>query len=313
VFRFHVDVLDEALAEMRRRIAATVWPEAETLGFVSYGWYGYEGLQGAPDAAGRNFVEYYLDQMKAAEAAHGSRLVDYLDLHWYPEARGGGVRVTEQDTSAAVVAARVQAPRSLWDASYVEDSWITSSLGDQPIRLFPLMRERIAAHYPGTNLAVTEWNYGGGGHISGAVAAADVLGIFGRECVAVAALWPLSDDESFIMAAFQVFRNYDGSGSAFGDTSISAESSAVDQATVYASIDSGDPTRVVIVAINKQSVARTAAVTVAHPTAFSKADVFTVTSAGANPEPATALTAVATNAFRYQMPAMSVSVIVPKP
>jgi hypothetical protein len=251
--------------------------------------------------------------MKAAEVDHGSRLIDYLDLHWYPEAQGGGVRITEQDTSSAVVAARVQAPRSLWDDGYVESSWITSSLGDQPIRLIPLMRERIAAHYPGTNLAFTEWNYGGGSHISGAVAAADVLGIFGRECVGAAALWPLSDDESFIMAAFQVFRNYDGSGAAFGDTSISAESSAIDQATVYASVDSANPARVVIVAINKQSTARTAALTVAHPTAFTNADVFTVTSAGASPEPATALTAVATNAFRYPMPAMSVSVIVPKP
>ena len=37
--------------------------------------------------------------------------MDVIDLHWYPEAQGGGVRITENNNSAAVVAARVQAPR----------------------------------------------------------------------------------------------------------------------------------------------------------------------------------------------------------
>ena len=48
-----------------------------------------------PDAANRNFLDFYLQQMKAADTAAGTRLVDYLDLHWYPEATGGGTRITE--------------------------------------------------------------------------------------------------------------------------------------------------------------------------------------------------------------------------
>ena len=64
--------------------------------------------------------------MREAESTSaGRRLVDVLDLHWYPEARGGGVRITEADASAAVAAARVQAPRSLWDPGYAETSWIS--------------------------------------------------------------------------------------------------------------------------------------------------------------------------------------------
>ena len=109
--------------------------------------------------------------------------MDVLDLHWYPEARGGGARVIEDNNGPAVAAARVQAPRSLWDPSYVETSWISLDARAGAIRLIPRMKEKIAAHYPGTGLAVTEYNYGGGGHISGALAQADVLGILGREGV----------------------------------------------------------------------------------------------------------------------------------
>ena len=63
--------------------------------------------------------------MSAAATVAGKRLVDYLDVHWYPEATGGGIRITDNGTGAAEVAAREQAPRSLWDPSYVETSWIT--------------------------------------------------------------------------------------------------------------------------------------------------------------------------------------------
>ncbi|MGZ3423703.1 MAG: glycoside hydrolase family 44 protein [Polyangiales bacterium] len=290
-----------------------VTPTAKVTGFVSYGFNGYVNLQSAPDAAGKgDFTEYWLDKMKAGETAAGKRLVDYLDLHWYSEAQGGGTRITGSDTSAAVVAARVQAPRSLWDPTYSETSWIKDYLGG-PIKLIPRYLGKIAAHYPGTQLAISEWNYGGGTHISGALASADVLGIFGREGVGIATLWELNGDEHFTYAAFKAYRNFDGAGAAFGDTSISAKTSDVATATVYASVDAAKPTRVVIIAINKATTAKTAGITVAHPTSFKTAKVYTVTSASATPAAAPAISVVATNAFRYSMPAQSISVIVPAP
>jgi len=291
----------------------TVWPAAKVTGFVSYGWNGYVTLQNTPDAAGKGeAIDYYLDKMKAAETAAGKRVVDYLDLHWYPEAKGGETRITAADTSAAVVTARVQAPRSLWDPTYREVSWINDVIKG-PIRLLPRVRDKIAAHYPGTDIAITEWNYGGGGHISGGVAAADVLGIFGREGVGVAAYWALGSDESFANAAFRAYRNFDGQGSAFGDTSIYASSSDVATATSYASFDAANPARVVIVAINKSDASKTAGIKVAHPTAFSTLKVWTLTATGAALTPAADVTATATNAFRYTMPALSVSVLAAKP
>jgi hypothetical protein len=287
-----------------------VWPTAPVLGFVSYGFNGYVNLQNAPDGAGRNFIEWYLDQAKAAEQGGGKRLIDYLDLHWYPEARGGGVRIIDNDNTAAVVQAREQAPRSLWDSSYQETSWIRDYMGG-PIDLIHWVKSRIDAHYPGTKLSFTEWDYGGGNHISGAIAAADVLGVFGRESVGLATYWPLNSDESFAYAAFRAYRNYDGQGSTFGDTSISATSSDVPTATVYASIDSGVSGRAVIVAINKATSSKTAGIRIAHTSSYTTASVWVLTAAQANLGAGTPLAAAATNAFRYTMPAQSVSVIVP--
>jgi hypothetical protein len=292
------------------KAAKAVWPSAEILGFVSYGFNGYVSLQNASDANGRNFIDWYLDQAKAAEATDGKRLIDYLDLHWYPEARGGGQRVTDGDNSAAVVAAREQAPRSLWDASYSETSWVRDYLA-APIDLLHWLGKKVTAHYPGTRLAFSEWDYGGGDHISGAIAVADALGIYGKESVGLATYWPLKADESFAYAAFRAYRNFDGSGAAFGDTSVAATSSDVPVATVYASIDAANTHRTVIVAINKATTAKSAAIRIAHSASYKTARVFVLTGGQAALTAGAGLTAVAANAFHYDMPAQSVSVIVP--
>src|SRR5207302_1873942 len=99
-------------------------PNALVFGPVCYGWAGFTSLQGAPDANGRNFLDFYLASMRDAERSGGKRLLDVLDLHWYPEARGGGKRITESGADPALIRARLQAPRSLWDPAYQEDSWI---------------------------------------------------------------------------------------------------------------------------------------------------------------------------------------------
>lgn len=289
-----------------------VAPNAQVLGPANYGFYGMERLQGAPDANGRHFLDVWLAAMRTASQSAGIRLVDDLDVHWYPEATGGGVRITGTDTSAAVAAARVQAPRSLWDPTYRETSWITNDYLNGPIRLIPGLQERIATHFPGTGLAVTEWNYGGGQHISGALATADALGVFGRHGVSKATLWELNANESFTYAAFKAFRNFDGVGGRFGDLSVQAVSSDDAAASVYASLDSTDHSKAVIVAINKATTAQTASITLSAAWQYTGARVYTVTAAG-GPQPVAAgtLAPVATNAWNFTMPASSIMVIVP--
>ena len=311
------------LVERNRRFAGAIkdtWPDAKVLGFVSYGWNGFTTLQDAPDAkANGDFINYYLDSMSAQSATAGTRLIDYLDLHWYPEAKGGsdaagngGTRITGADTTDAVVEARVQAPRSLWDPNYTEVSWITKGSSAGPIRLIPRMKEKIAARYPGTELAFSEWNYGGGTHISGGIATADVLGILGREGVALACNWDLLTDQVFMRAAIRAYRNFDGAGGHFGDTSIEASTSDVEASSVYASVDSTAPDRMVIVAINKRIYPLTATIQVAHTMSYSQADVFTLTASAPAVTAVPGLSASTANQFVYTMPAQSVSVIVPK-
>jgi hypothetical protein len=289
-------------------------PNVEVWGPVNYGWGGYTSLQNAPDSqADGDFLTWWLAQMNAAEQAAGKRLIDGLDLHWYPEATGDGNRITDGGTSPGEVAAREQAPRSLWDPTYTENSWITQYSTMGPIELLPLVMGKIAANYPGTKLSFSEWNYGAGGDISGAIATADVLGIFGAYGVDMAMLWPGSD-ESFTYASFAAYRDYDGQGGAFGDTSVAATTSDVPDSSVYASLSSMDTSRLVIVAINKATTAKVAGVRVYHPTTYTKADVYALTAAGgAKLVQGAQISSVATNAFRYTMPAQSVSVLVPAP
>src|SRR5262249_52918178 len=152
-------------------------------GPANYGFNGYVNLQEAPDGNGRDFLTFFLREMKKDQATRGKRVLDVLDLHWYPEATGGGIRITSPSHAAAVVAARLQAPRSLWDKTYREKSWIADDWYNGPIFLLPRLFTKIQANYPGTKLSFSEYNYGGGTHISGGIAQADVLGVFGREGV----------------------------------------------------------------------------------------------------------------------------------
>jgi hypothetical protein len=302
-----------------KAIKAT-WPTALVTGFVSYGFAGYTTLQNATDSgANGDFITYYLKQMKAADTANGKRLVDYLDLHWYTEARGGGVRVSDV-VDGTGAAERIQSVRSLWDSTYKEDSWIVNDYLHAPINLIPSLNAKIAANYPGTQLAFTEWNNGGGEHISGAVSTADMLGVFGREGVGAASLWFThdnrpwgADQEHFTRAGLRVFTNYDGAGAKFGDTTLSSVSSDDSVGSVYGSVDAANPGRVVLVLINKAATTKTAGLRLAHPRTFTRAKVWTLSGTNSNIVAAADVTTVALNAFKYAMPAMSVSILVPQP
>lgn len=259
----------------------SVSPDAVVMGAVNYGWAGYRTLQGAPDAANRDFQKVYLQQMKLADQTAGKRLVDVLDFHWYSEAQGLNAsnvltRIDGSDVSPGVVAARIQAPRSLWDPTYQENSWITRDglpANDKKIRLLPRTQALIDANDPGIKMAMTEYNYGGGNHISGGLAQADALGIFGEQGLYAANYWDTSNGTSFINAAMRMYRDYDGAGSKFGDTSISGTVSDDGTASVYASIDSKTG-KLTLVLINKSETAQTMTLSLAHLGAFANGKAY---------------------------------------
>ena len=269
------------------RAVKAVAPDAVVAGPSLATYAGILQLQGGPDSSS-SFLDYYLGRVHAANAADGKALVDDFDVHWYSQVAGVG----STDTSASVVDAREQAPRSLWDPGYVENSWITSGpTNGAAIRLLPWLQEHIASGNPGMRIAMSEWDYGAGGHISGAIADADVLGILGRYGVHTASHWPLSPDQSFVKGAFKVFRNYDGRGASFGDTEVSATTSDPATTSVYASTQAADASRLVLVAINKAATPTTATIRL---TGFSagQAAVYTLTGASPDPQPAAGLTLI---------------------
>ena len=86
----------------------------------------------------------------------------------------------------------------------------------------------------------SEYNWGGLEAIKGALAQADVLGIFGREGLDLATLWSPPTINQPGMFAFRMYRNYDGQGSAFGETSLQAASADQDKLAVYAAERTSD-------------------------------------------------------------------------
>ncbi len=112
------------------------------------------------------------------------------------------------------------------------------------------MREWVATNYPGTKLAISEYNWGALDHINGALAQADILGIFGREGLDLATLWsPPSASEPGAFA-FRMYRNYDGQGSSYGDTWLRSTSAAQGKLAIYAAQRSSDDALTLMV-INK--------------------------------------------------------------
>ncbi len=290
-------------------------PSARTLGPVLWGWtaYFYSALDWAPGGnwwnnpqdrnahGGVPFAPWYLSQMKAYEQQYGVRLVDYLDLHYYTQASGVALAPA---TDAANQALRLRSTRSLWDTTYVDESWI-----NEPVYLIPRMRDWVAQNYPGTKLAITEYNWGALDNINGALAQADVLGIFGREGLDLATLWspPAATDPGAF--AFRMYRNVDGAGSGFGDVSVRAASADQGQLAVYAAQRTADGALTLMV-INKTANNLTSAVSLAGVTPAGAAQVYRYSAANLAAIVRQADQPVTAGGFIATFPANSITLLV---
>jgi hypothetical protein len=210
-------------------------------------------------------IEYYLQQMAAAQTTYGVRLLDYLDIHAYMGATYNGNSVgltTAGDTG--VQQARMNSTRAYWDPTYTDpnfpqpnyttDSNYTSNCNTplQAPQAIPMMLGWVAKDYPGTKVSIDEYNFGGLESINGAVTQADVLGIFGREGLDMGMFWPTTNYNQQVPGnfAFAIYRNYDGKQSQFGDMAISSSSADQSMLSVYGALRTKDNT-VTIVVINK--------------------------------------------------------------
>jgi hypothetical protein len=196
-------------------------------------------------------IDYYLRAFKAAQDAdpHHTRFLDYLDLHTYFAANDAMLKpASTSDQQRAVI----DSTRVFWDPAYTDPILRDPNKPTQPLapQMIPRMKNWVAANYPGTKIAISEYNWGAPEHISGAVAQADILGIFGREGLDLGALWGPPNLNQPLMFAFKIFRNYDDAGAEFGDTSLAATSADQGKLAVYAARRTADHT-ITVVVINK--------------------------------------------------------------
>ena len=227
-------------------------PDATIAGPAEWGWLGY--FYSAKDREAGKFVRpdrrrhgdvplipWYLQKIAEHEKRSNVRLLDILDVHFYPAADrvfGGSARV-----DPAGRALRLRSTRALWDPSYRDESWI-----EEPIRLIPRMKEWVAENHPGLAISLGEWSFGADKDISGALATAEVLGRFGQQALDSAFYWdgPKADTAAFW--AFRAFRNFDGQGGRFLDESLDAR--GAEMVSLFASGDASKG-HVVAVLINR--------------------------------------------------------------
>ena len=232
----------------------------------------YPPASSLPDRAahgGWDYLPWLLAQLRSEAQRTGQRTLDVLSVHYYPQ--GGEY---SDDTSPAMQNKRNRSTRSLWDPNYVDESWISDE-----VQLIPRMRSWVNTYYPGTRIGITEYNWGAEGHINGAIAQADLLGIFGREGLDMAVRWGAPAPSTPTYKAMKLYRNYDGRRSTFGDVSVRTQAPNPDTVSAYASVRSSDGALTVMVVGKVLSGSTSLAVDMAGFTPAGSAQVWQLTAA----------------------------------
>jgi hypothetical protein len=282
-------------------------PDVKIAGPAEWGWTGYlysakdkkAGFHMKPDRRAHGdepMIPWLLKRVKAEADKTNTKLLDLLDLHFYPQGQNVYSAVADPKTAAL----RINMTRGLWDRSYTDESWI-----NEPIYLLPRMRQWIDESYPGLGIMIGEWSFGGESHMSGGLADAEALGRFGEYGVTAAYYWTVPPAGSPAAAAFDAYRNFDGKGGHFEGFTVPTKASL--QTSLFASRDR-DGKHLVLVALNFSPDAAIAAdVDVGTCGETDKAAAYTYTGQGGSfmNEAATA----AAGKVKLTLPAYSITVI----
>jgi hypothetical protein len=260
-------------------------------------------------------MDDFLADMKSASEAAGVRLLDVWDFHWYPQPMYAGTYLWNiDDTARAMTADEIdgvlQGPRSYWDSTYVESSWITNDHLHGPAMILARLLPRLNAGYPGTKLGVSEYYPGGRGHVSSGLATADTLGVFQRMGVYLGAMWPTGDDAALAWSygAFELLRDADGNGERYASTDVRVEHPEVAESSVYAGSDT--PDRVTVSVINKTDAPRSFGLRIFHPTVLTRVAVYRIDAAHPSPILVARDTLTKNDAYLYAAPPMSAAMLV---
>jgi mannan endo-1,4-beta-mannosidase len=297
------------------------WASAKVFGPVVAGdGMAYGGdYASAHFAAGTvEFTDWYLKQIAAGSGS--STLLDVFDVHYYT--------VGNNDAQC------LESPRLFWDPnatdiSATETNSLDFNYGDHsywdmywyPRQVIPRLFKKIAAAYAGASVAApglsfSEYNAGCELAISGGVAQADLLGIFGREGVYAAMAWPLqTETNNYLLAAYDLYRNYDGAGSVVGDTTVYAATSDSKDTSVYAFTHATDASKLEVVAINKLASAKAVSLQIASSPVFTTVKAYDLVTGAAAVKAATGAAPVIACSGGYctitfTMPATSATTLV---
>lgn len=266
------DISAEAAAAVKK-----LDPKAEIFGPALYGYTAFDHLADTDssdewekikaDGGYHWYIDYYLDAMKQASEKAGTRLLDVLDIHYYSESCRNGT------------ADRLQSVRTLYEKGFSENSWIGQWCMEN-VPILPTVQNSIDTYYPGTKLAITEYNFGGDDEPSGAIAQAEALGCYADANVYFASLWGGSD---YILSGLRLYTNYDGKGGCFGETLMPASTGDVSKSSAYAAKNK-DASLVTVMVTNKDlNAAEHTVITLAGAEKkYQKAAVYAVTSASSD-------------------------------
>ncbi|MBE6849699.1 MAG: glycoside hydrolase [Ruminococcus sp.] len=293
-------------------------PKAEIFGPALFGYSAYVNLADDENSdewetlkAENNYrwyIDCYLDQMKKASDEAGVRLLDVLDIHYYTEMTGD-CRVNQCTNSSHVACAeaRMQSVRSLYEEGFVENSWIGQWFS-QDLPILPIVQASIDKYYPGTKLAITEYDFGGD-NVSGAIAQAEALGCFADAEVYLATKWGCNNYQA---SAINLYTNYDGKGSAFGDMLLPTKTDDVALSSAYASIKGDDQSTVTAMITNKDMKnAENAVINLKNAdTEYKAAAVYAISGDSADIHLLKIVTDITDNVLNVELPAYSASMVV---
>jgi fibronectin type 3 domain-containing protein len=174
----------------------------------------------------------------------------------------------------------------------------------------------VAQYYPGLEIGCTEYNWGDEPNLNGATTQADVLGIYGREGLDLATRWTVADNTGAnpttyypTYLASQIYRNYDGNNSEFGDVSVSATVDNPDNLSAFASTRTADGALTVMV-IDKQQGSTPVTVSLANFATTGTAQVWQIGSASQTAIAQLADVAIANNNVATTVPSQSITLFV---
>ncbi|HWD00527.1 MAG TPA: glycoside hydrolase family 44 protein [Candidatus Sulfopaludibacter sp.] len=292
-------------------------PNAQIVGPEEWGWWamflsGYDQTNGigasGSDYNTHNHIYYYpwlLQQLKAYQQTTGTQLLNVLSVHYYPQELSNS-----DDDSLAGQKTRNQSTRVLWDPNYVDPSWLNQvGIDGGIVNLIPTLKGWVNQYYPGLQTGITEYNWGDEAHLNGATTQADVLGIFGREGLDMATRWTVPANPSPTYLALQMYRNYDGNRSTFGDTSVSAAVANPDNLSSFAAVRSSDGALTIMV-INKQQGTTPVTLSLANFSNSGTAHAYQISSASQSSITPLGSVTVANNAITATLPSQSITLYV---